>query len=233
MPEFAAILLAAGKSTRFAPSSLGGLGRNKLLELLRKNTVFERSLWALWNHEFCDEIFIPAGDPEIVDLIRSQGEPITSDLHICAPGETRAHSVLSALREIPTKYEWVAIHDAARPLVSMSLIDRTLAAAVEHGAAAPALPMNLTVKQAKGPLPARVERTIPRADLWAMQTPQIVHREELLEAYKTCPIPLEQVTDDVQLLELAGKEVWLVPGDEQNLKITTYADLRLARASIG
>jgi 2-C-methyl-D-erythritol 4-phosphate cytidylyltransferase len=136
--------------------------------------------------------------------------------------------VLNALREIPDEIEWVAVHDAARPLVSQELIDRTLAAAVEHGAAVPALAVHLTIKQAQGPLPARVQRTVPRQTLWAMQTPQIMRRGALLEAFARCPIPLEQVTDDVQLIELAGGEVWLVEGEERNLKITTAMDLRVA-----
>jgi 2-C-methyl-D-erythritol 4-phosphate cytidylyltransferase len=73
-----------------------------------------------------------------------------------------------------------------------------------------------------------VTRTVPRAGLWAMQTPQVMRRAELLEAFERCPIPLEQVTDDVQLLELAGREVWLVEGEERNLKVTTRMDLSVA-----
>ena len=61
-----------------------------------------------------------------------------------------------------------------------------------------------------------------------MQTPQVVRRTALLDAFGRCPIPLAQVTDDVQLIELAGGEVWLVAGEERNLKITTPADLRIA-----
>jgi 2-C-methyl-D-erythritol 4-phosphate cytidylyltransferase len=61
-----------------------------------------------------------------------------------------------------------------------------------------------------------------------MQTPQIMRRTALLDAMIHCPIPLEQVTDDVQLIELAGGEVWLVDGDESNLKITTAIDLKIA-----
>src|SRR5438874_1748671 len=129
---------------------------------------------------------------------------------------------------VPPEIEWIAVHDAARPLVSPGLIDRTLAAAVEHGAAVPALPVHLTIKQATGPLPARVQRTLPRQTLWAMQTPQFMRRAALLDAFEKCPLPLDQVTDDVQLIELAGGEVWLVEGDERNLKITTSADLHLA-----
>jgi 2-C-methyl-D-erythritol 4-phosphate cytidylyltransferase len=89
--------------------------------------------------------------------------------------------------------------------------------------------VHLTIKQATGPLPARVTKTIPRNELWAMQTPQIARRAALLEAFERCPLPLEQITDDMQLLELAGHEVWLVQGEERNLKITTPIDLDLAR----
>ena len=98
-----------------------------------------------------------------------------------------------------------------------------------RGAAVPALPVSLTIKEATGPLPSRVRRTVPRHELWAMQTPQVMRRADLTDAFARCPVPLEQVTDDVQLLELLGREVWLIPGDERNVKITTPVDLEIAR----
>jgi 2-C-methyl-D-erythritol 4-phosphate cytidylyltransferase len=88
--------------------------------------------------------------------------------------------------------------------------------------------VNVTIKQATSPLPAVVERTVPRTSLWAMQTPQVTLRPDLLRAYEANSLPLEQITDDVQLLELAQIPVMLVPGDESNLKITTPLDLRIA-----
>ena len=154
-------------------------------------------------------------------------------VHVCAGGATRAQSVRAGAREVGPEVEWLAVHDAARPLVSAGLIDRVLAAAVRHGAAVPATPVSLTIKQAEGPLPARVERTLPRAQLWAMQTPQVMRRDDLLaafDAYDTRGLPWEAVTDDAQLLELAGREVWLVEGEERNLKVTTAQDLRVAEA---
>ena len=108
-----------------------------------------------------------------------------------------------------------------------------MAAAVRHGAAVPATPVSLTIKEAEGPLPAKVVRTLPRARLWAMQTPQVMRRDDLLaafDAYGARGLPWEGVTDDVQLLELAGHDVWLVEGEERNLKVTTAQDLRLAGA---
>jgi 2-C-methyl-D-erythritol 4-phosphate cytidylyltransferase len=61
-----------------------------------------------------------------------------------------------------------------------------------------------------------------------MQTPQIARRADLDDAFAKCSMPLEQVTDDVQLLELSGREVWLVNGEERNIKITTPLDLTIA-----
>jgi len=215
MPDLAVILPAAGTSSRY--------GRNKLLELLDGKTVFERSLTALWEYEFTGEIWIATNDPTLT-IPRN----LMADVHVCPGGPTRAHSVLSALRQVPSSYPWVAIHDAARPLVSQELIDRTFTTAQKYGAAVPALPVHLTIKQAAGPLPAKVQRTVPRHDLWTMQTPQIMKREALLHAFDACPLPLEQITDDAQLLELAGHDVYLVQGDERNIKITTQMDRRVA-----
>jgi 2-C-methyl-D-erythritol 4-phosphate cytidylyltransferase len=149
-------------------------------------------------------------------------------LCVCDGGPNRAQSVWNGLVHVPDSIEWVAVHDAARPLVSQDLIDRTIAAAAAYGAAVPALPVSLTIKEAEGPLPARVRRTVPRQKLWGMQTPQVMRRAALLSALERCPIPLQQVTDDVQLLELQGQDVWLVDGQEQNLKITMPIDLRVA-----
>ena len=87
-----------------------------------------------------------------------------------------------------------------------------------------------TIKEADGPLPAKVRRTVPRHTLWAVQTPQVMRRSALEAAYAACPVPLGQVTDEAQLLELSGQDVWLAAGEEQNIKITTPDDLRVARA---
>lgn len=225
MVEFAVILPAAGSSTRF------GGGRNKLFEDLGGQAVFLRSMDAFLNRSDVRRIVVAAAvrqgqwavaSPDVQQALKHE------KVRLCAGGANRAESVRNALALIEPEIEWVAVHDAARPLVSQGLIDRTLAAAVQHGAAVPAMPVALTIKEAKGPLPAKVQRTIPRQTLWAMQTPQIMRTEALRAAFARCPIPLEQVTDDVQLIELAGGEVWLVEGEERNMKITTGMDLRVA-----
>lgn len=224
MSTLAVILPAAGASVRF--------GSDKLGETLAGRPVLARTIDAFAARDDVAQIVLATSEAgraqaeAIVDAARSRHPRMA--FACVLGGATRAHTVLNAARSIDASIEWLAIHDAARPLVSGELIDRTFAAAREHGAAAPAMPVALTIKQATSPLPAVVERTVPRANLWAMQTPQVMRRADLLNAFARCPLPLEQVTDDVQLLELAGVPVTLVPGEERNLKLTTRLDLRLA-----
>jgi 2-C-methyl-D-erythritol 4-phosphate cytidylyltransferase len=219
--SFTLILPAAGASQRY--------GRNKLLEPLAGMPVLFHTLNAF------------LGRPDVGRIVLATQYDFSSDSHltpllrdrrvvICAGGACRADSVRRAVLASPEEIEWVAIHDAARPLVPQSLIDRTLAVAFEKGCAAPAMPVSLTIKQARSPLPSRVQRTLPRHELWAMQTPQVMRRDDLIASYEKCPLPLEEITDDVQLLELAGKPVYLVAGNERNVKITTPADLKLAES---
>ena len=221
--RFAVLLPAAGRSQRY------GGGRSKLLENLAGEPVVRHAVRAFLRRGDVAQVVIATPPEDQGVLKEGLGEHAADDrIHFVAGGSHRAQSVRNALLGVEESVPWVAVHDAARPLVSQELIDRTFAAAVAHGAAVPALPVALTIKQATGPLPARVERTVPRHQLWAMQTPQVMGRAALLAAFENCPIPLDQVTDDVQLLELAGQEVWLVAGEERNLKITTPMDLRVA-----
>lgn len=230
--QIAVILPAGGRSVRF------GGGRNKLLEELAGKAVLWHTVDALITRPQVLCVVLAAGeavkeaarqDPASRSLI----EQWRKKLRIVDGGTSRAHSVLCGLRAVDERIDWVAVHDAARPLVSAQLFDRACVAAFEHGAAVPALPVALTIKQATGPLPAQVQQTVPRDKLWAMQTPQVMRRSDLLDAFVRCPLPLDQITDDAQLLELAGKPVWLVEGEERNLKITTPADLYLAERLLG
>jgi len=208
MTRFAVILPAGGVSSRF--------GSDKLDQQLGGMRVIDRTLAAFQHRQ--DVVQIVVAGRELLGTTFAPG------------GDSRAQSVRNALELMTPEIEWIAIHDAARPLVSQDLITRTLAAAGEHGAAGPALPVHLTIKQSTGALPSKIERTLPRSQLWGMQTPQIMRRIDLVEAFDRCPVPLDQITDDLQLLELIGKPTWLVAGEERNLKITTPLDLVIARS---
>jgi 2-C-methyl-D-erythritol 4-phosphate cytidylyltransferase len=217
--EVAAILVAAGKSVRF--------GRDKLLEMLGGKRVIAWPVEAFLARRdvACVGVVTPADD-ELLERELREALPADARIRYTRGGPTRAHSVREGARAAPESIEWLAIHDAARPLISQGLIDRTLAAAIEHGAAVPALPVPTTIKEAEG---SRVVRTLPRRALWATQTPQIMRRRALLDAFARCPLPFDQITDDVQVLELAGAEVRLVEGESRNLKLTEPVDLELAR----
>src|SRR5690349_10845108 len=144
MSPFAVILPAAGISARFAAD------RDKLLEPLEGQSVIARSVHAFLERRDVAQVIIPTRRPDLLapELPRDQR------LNFCLGGSCRAASVRSGLERVNDNLEWVAVHDAARPLVSQELIDRTLSAATQHGAAVPALQVMLTIKQAAAPLPA-------------------------------------------------------------------------------
>lgn len=227
MPEFAVILPGAGRSMRF------GGQVSKLFQILDGRPVLARTLEAFARRSDVVQIVVASGEAEaVLDCAKFLGSSERAKVQVCPGGSNRAGSVRAAALACRETIEWVAVHDAARPLVSQELISRTFDAALRHGAAAAALAVHLTIKEAIGPLPAVVERTLRRDQLWAMQTPQAMRRRDLLDAFEACPIPLDQITDDLQLLELAGKPVWLVEGEERNLKITTPIDLQIAHAML-
>jgi 2-C-methyl-D-erythritol 4-phosphate cytidylyltransferase len=225
MPDFSVILPAAGRWTRF------GGPISKLLQPLGDRPVLAWTLSAFLQRDDVRQVVVATVEPDAIrDCAKSIKRSALAKLQICPGGFCRADSVRLAALASDASNEWIAVHDAARPLVSQTLIDRMFQAALAHGCAAAALPVHLTIKRAAGPLPAEVRQTVPRQELWAMQTPQAMRRQDLLDAFAKCPIPLDQITDDVQLLELAGKPVWLVEGEEKNLKITTPLDLQIAEA---
>jgi 2-C-methyl-D-erythritol 4-phosphate cytidylyltransferase len=218
MNRLCVILPAAGSSSRF------GAGQNKLLSLLGGKPVIRWSVEAFLKREEVISLVIPCSHRAVFAEILPQDPRLI----FCEGGDCRARSVKNALKLASPQAQWIAVHDAARPLVSDELVDRVLEAAKETGAAAPAMPVIPTIKQTQGPLPSKVVRTLPRQTLFALQTPQIIVNSRLIEAFESCPIPLGQVTDDTQLVELAGGEVVLVDGETRNIKITEQADLILA-----
>lgn len=229
--QVAVVIPAAGASTRFAATIPGS---SKLAAMLAGQTVLSRSVAAFIGRPDVGRVIVASRRPEETRaaLGRFADDPkLTAKLTIVPGAGSRAETVALAARAVDFRYDLIAIHDGARPLVSPALIDRVFAFAARGDtlrACAPALPVALTVKQCDGPLPARVERTIPRRSLWALQTPQVVPRERFLQACEALGDKLADMTDDLQVLESAGDETWLVAGDERNLKITTRQDLSLA-----
>ena len=163
------------------------------------------------------------------------------DLGVVEGGKTRSQSVSNALEAVGT--ELVAIHDAARPLVTSELIEEVVATLLADPGAAGAIaaaPVTDTVKQAEPGTRRRfpshemedrrlvVESTLDRERLWAAQTPQVFRVERLRAALAGDPERVAAATDEALLVEAAGGKVLIHPSSPENLKVTTPLDLRLA-----
>lgn len=152
------------------------------------------------------------------------------NVRFVAGGTERQHSIANALAQLSGQPDLVLVHDAARPCASGALIRRVIAAAWEHGAAIPALPINETVKRVSSE--GIILETIPRSELRAAQTPQGFHRELLRAAYHHAAAHALAVTDDASLVEAYGAPVHIVPGETGNIKITLPEDFERAGGEI-
>ncbi|MFO1095180.1 MAG: IspD/TarI family cytidylyltransferase [Planctomycetaceae bacterium] len=149
-------------------------------------------------------------------------------VEIVAGGKQRADSVKNALARVRADIDYVAIHDAARPLIFKPWIDKIFAAAEQSGAAIPATPISSTIKRVAN---RRIMETVPRENLWAAQTPQVFRRQLLLDAYSRWDG--SEATDEANLMERIGQSVTIVEGSPLNIKITTQEDFKMAEAAAG
>ena len=152
---------------------------------------------------------------------------VSADLRVIAGGTTRQESVRAGLHALPDDVDVVLVHDAARPLVPVELVEAVVAA-VNSGSTAvvPALPVTDTVKRVD--LDEVVVQTVDRGELRAVQTPQGFARRVLEAAYEAAGA-LES-TDDAGLVERYGVPVQVIPGAEEAFKVTRPLDLVLAEA---
>ncbi len=141
---------------------------------------------------------------------------------ICSGGKRRQDSVNEGLNKLQ-ECEWVMIHDAARPFLSLDLIERGVKAVSETGAAAAAVPVKDTIKIVDDN--GLVRNTLERGRLWAAQTPQIFRFRTIVEAHAAL---LLDVFDDAEMVERLGYKVQLFRGSYDNIKITVEEDLLLA-----
>ena len=215
-----AVLVAAGSSTR--------MGFDKLSFDLGGETVLHRSIRAFDQCPQIGEIVLVAGKNRA--FVEQQAVGCTKPVQIVAGGATRAESAKNGV--LAAHGELVAVHDAARPFVSPAVIAAVLEAAARCGAAAPAVPVKDTIKQAVPgdgktvPEACLVHSTPDRSTLYAVQTPQCFDRTQYLAALQELDAEKARlVTDDCSLFELTGRSVQLTQGDYANLKITTREDL--------
>jgi 2-C-methyl-D-erythritol 4-phosphate cytidylyltransferase len=222
-----ALIVAAGVGERL------GASRPKALVELAGRPLWRWSLSTLREVAGIGRIVIampPAYEVEGATREVSIGLPSSLNAIAVKGGATRSESVRLALAAAGDGQDsdLVLVHDAARPLLTVELVEATLIAAEgkEVDAAIAATPVTDTIKQADGD--GVVRQTLDRADLWAVQTPQVFRRGALERALDVPREVLAQATDDASLVERAGGRVVVVPAPKDNLKVTTALDLDLA-----
>jgi 2-C-methyl-D-erythritol 4-phosphate cytidylyltransferase len=219
-----AIVVAGGDGSRLGadrPKAFVGLGGRPLLG---------HSIDLLEDHPAVDRIVlvVPAEWEEPATLLAD--ELAAGKVVAAVPGgETRALSVAAGLGVVADDAEAILVHDAARPFASAGLVDRLLEALATHAGAVPAVAVTDTVKRVTG---GRVAETLDRSELRAVQTPQAFRAEALRRAYAGPVAALRDATDCASLVEAAGLDVAVVPGEGGNMKITSPEDLARAEEQV-
>jgi 2-C-methyl-D-erythritol 4-phosphate cytidylyltransferase/2-C-methyl-D-erythritol 2,4-cyclodiphosphate synthase len=224
--QVTAIIAAAGDGRRMAS------GVPKQFLEIDGVSLLQRAVDAFCRVPRITDIIIVTRADAVEDVSRSVSISGRSAA-VIAGGATRQESVAAAFDRVAPDAAYVIVHDAARPFVAPELIERTLDAAIESGAAIAALPARDTVKQAathEGR--SFVARTIPREEVYLAQTPQAFRRDILAAAVRSGREGAVG-TDESALVEAAGVTIRLVEGDALNFKVTTESDLALLRGIAG
>mmetsp|Transcript_11216 Transcript_11216/g.30186 ORF Transcript_11216/g.30186 Transcript_11216/m.30186 type:complete len:313 (-) Transcript_11216:28-966(-) len=207
----------------------GGVGkrmkadRPKQFLELRGKSIVERSL----------EIFLAMPEVEhivlVVDAAFRDRFAHVEGLRFADPGKERQDSVYSGFSELrPLSCSLIAIHDAARPLVTAAEVRAVMHDAAQHGAAVLGVPSKATIKESEDG--QFVLRTIPRSRLWEIHTPQVIRPDLLQQGFDKAFAERLDVTDDVSLVEFLGAPVRLTQGEYTNIKITTPEDMPIAES---
>jgi 2-C-methyl-D-erythritol 4-phosphate cytidylyltransferase/2-C-methyl-D-erythritol 2,4-cyclodiphosphate synthase len=220
------IIAAAGRGERF-----GGPVAKQWLSL-GDTTLVEHSVRAFAHVPRVQEILVVVPDVDAPEARSLAARPCSKPLRLVRGGARRQDSVANAFHASAPDADIVLVHDAARPFVTNEMIEQTIDAAAESGAAIVALAVHDTVKQAglENGTPF-IERTLPRETIFLAQTPQGFRRDVLAEAVD---LGMRGVaaTDEAGLAEQAGHRVRLVAGDRRNVKITTHDDLARGRTTM-
>lgn len=212
-----AIIVAGGSSRR--------MGFDKTFAQLAGRPIIADSVATFDAAECVNEIIVVGREERLAEL-RVTLSGFRKLRAIVRGGVQRQDSVVEGLKQLDRSCEFVAVHDAARPLVTATEVERVYAAAREHGAASLASPIADTLKRADEN--HMVSGSVDRERLYAMQTPQVFARALLLEAYDAVAQQGRTITDEVSAVENLGRNVALVPNDNFNFKITYPRDLELA-----
>lgn len=217
--QISAILVAAGRGKRMgtptAKAFLPLAGQPLLIYALRTLSRL-RGLSSLI-------LVIPSDQHEQGQALVSTHGPWAVPIHLATGGAERQESVAAGLEEIGPEVDFVLIHDAARPFISLACAQACVEAAATTGAAIVAVPARDTVKIVDDD--GLISRTLDRGTIWLAQTPQVFRTSLLQRAYEQARQERHTATDDAALVERLGVRVRIVKGEDTNRKITTPDDL--------
>ena len=208
------------------------MGFDKIFAALHGKPVLYWSIAAFQECADVDEIVVVTRAEKVAEVKKLvAAEKLTKVSSVVEGGAERHLSVWNGLRAIEAEgSQFVAIHDAARPLVTPKLISACITLAKKDGSACCASPIPDTVKRASHEM--QVTDDVERRNLWAMQTPQIFSSALIMQAYASLMARNELVTDEVSAIQRIGKRVALLENDDYNFKITFPRDLPLAEQVI-
>ncbi len=216
-----AIIVAAGNSTRM------GLSIPKQLIDLNSKPVLFHTLTAFENADIIDEVVVVAR-AEDIDSIKAIAENFAKVKAVTVGGDTRAKSVENGTKACSDCAQYFAIHDGARPLITVDDINLVVSTAHSCDCATLGTYVTDTVKVVSGD--GVITSTPDRATLRAVQTPQVFEKQIYLSAIDNAVENNLSVTDDCSMVEAIGKSVQVVIGSEENIKLTTQTDLIIAKA---
>lgn len=211
------VIAAAGSGKRM------GAEGNKVFLPLNGKPIIAHSLGLLAALPEVNELVVVTRDVDL-QLMQEIVNEYAPDkpVRVVVGGRERQQSVYKGLLALAADTDWVIIHDGARPYLGADVVYRALQAAKEHLAVGIGVPVTDTVKRVQAGF---VSETLPRRELWAMQTPQVFSYHLILQAHAAAEKNKWAATDDCALLEALGKPVFIVRGDYKNIKITTPEDL--------
>ena len=208
--DYSCVIVAAGKGSRM------NLGYNKVYYMLDDKCILEHTIKAFKDDHDCKEIIV------VCDIDDFKAHIKDDDVILVSGGATRSDSVYNGLQKV--SYEYVMIHDGARPYVSSKILDDTKQCLSKHNACLAMVDCKDTIKKV---IDNKVVKTYDRTTLKNAQTPQSFKTSLIIEAYQKAIADNFIATDDASIYEVYGNDdVYVIEGSYDNIKITTIEDIK-------
>lgn len=208
--DYSCVIVAAGKGSRM------NLGYNKAYYMLDDKCILEHTIKAFKDDHDCKEIIV------VCDIDDFKAHIKDDDVILVSGGATRSDSVYNGLQKV--SYEYVMIHDGARPYVSSKILDDTKQCLSKHNACLAMVDCKDTIKKV---VDNKVVKTYVRSTLKNAQTPQSFKTSMIIEAYQKAMADNFVATDDASIYEAYGNDdVYVIEGSYDNIKITTIEDIK-------